>query len=63
MVHHNEERLNMNRILALLAFVAIAAFLLILAFEVPSPDLVIVIVITLGFVAYDFATSSRNKRD
>ena len=51
----------MNRILALLAFVAIAAFLLILAVNVPSPDLIIVVVITLGFIGYDFFTSSRNK--
>ncbi len=53
----------MNRALALFAFIGIAAFLLILAVKVPSPDLVIVIAITLGFVAYDFATSSKNKRD
>ncbi|WP_171054529.1 hypothetical protein [Roseovarius arcticus] len=53
----------MNRILALFAFIALAAFLLVLAFKVPSPDLVIVILITLAFVAYDFATSSRNKQD
>lgn len=53
----------MNRILALFAFATIAVFLLILATKVPSPDLVIIIVITLGFVAYDFATSSKNKRD
>ncbi|MEM5542858.1 hypothetical protein WNY61_08905 [Sulfitobacter sp. AS92] len=53
----------MNRLLALLAFLTIAAFLLILAVNVSSPDLVIIILITLGFVAYDFATSSRNKRD
>jgi hypothetical protein len=53
----------MNRILALLAFAAIAVFLLILAFNVPSPDLVIIIAITLAFVAYDFVTSSGDKRD
>ncbi len=53
----------MNRILALFAFVTITAFLLILAFSVPSPDLVIVIIATLGFVAYDFVTSSSNKKD
>jgi hypothetical protein len=53
----------MNRILALFAFITLAVFLLILAFNVPSPDLVIIIVVTLGFVAYDFATSSKNKRD
>lgn len=53
----------MNRLLALLAFAALATFLLILAFKVPSPDLVIVIVITLAFVAYDFVTSSGDKKD
>ena len=63
MVHHNEGYGDMNRVLALFAFVTLAVFLLILAFNVPSPDLVIVIIITLAFVAYDFATSSRNKQD
>lgn len=53
----------MNRLLAFLAFVAIAAFLLILAVEVPSPDLIVVIALTLGFVAYDFITSSRKNGD
>lgn len=53
----------MNRFLALFAFVTITVFLGILAVKVPSPDLVIIIVVTLGFVAYDFATSSKNKRD
>jgi|AntAceMinimDraft_12_1070368.scaffolds.fasta_scaffold257256_1 hypothetical protein len=53
----------MNRLLALLAFVTIAIFLLILAFNVPSPDLVIIVLITLCFVAYDFVTSSGDKRD
>lgn len=49
----------MNRILALFAFVVIAGFLGILAQKVPSPDLVIVIVLTLILVAYDFITSSN----
>ena len=53
----------MNRLLALLAFIAIAVFLLILAVEVPSPDLIVVIVLTLGFVAYDFFTSARKDKD
>jgi hypothetical protein len=53
----------MNRILALFAFFTLAVFLLILAVKVPSPDLVIIVVVTLAFVAYDFATSSKNKRD
>ena len=53
----------MNRLLALVAFATITTFLLILAVKVPSPDLVIIIVVTLGFVAYDFVTSSSNNRD
>ena len=53
----------MNRFLALFAFVIFAGFLGILAFNVPSPDLVIVIVLTLILVAYDFITSSSDKQD
>ncbi|MFG6530764.1 MULTISPECIES: hypothetical protein [unclassified Sulfitobacter] len=53
----------MNRLLALLAFTAIAVFLLILAVEVPSIDLIIIVAVTLAFVAYDFSTSSRKDRD
>jgi hypothetical protein len=52
----------MNRILALIAFIAITIFLLILAIEVPSIDLVIVIAITLSFVAFDFFTSSGKRK-
>lgn len=51
----------MNRLLALLAFVMFAIFVAILAIEVPSPDLVIVILLTTALVAYDFLTSSGNK--
>ncbi|WP_185962288.1 hypothetical protein [Palleronia caenipelagi] len=50
----------MNRVLALFAFAIFTAFLAILAIKVPSPDLVIVILITIALVAYDFATSSKN---
>jgi len=50
----------MNRFLALFAFVVFAIFVGILAFEVPSPDLVIVILITTALLAYDFITSSQN---
>ena len=53
----------MNRLLALFAFLVFAGFLAILAIEVPSLDLVIVIALTLVLVAFDFATSSKNKRD
>ena len=50
----------MNRFLAFLAFVVFAGFVGILAFEVPSPDLVIVILLTVALLAYDFITSSQN---
>ena len=53
----------MNRVLALLTFVIFAGFLGILAFSVPSPDLVAVIVFTLALVAYDFLTSSGKPKE
>lgn len=53
----------MNRLLALFAFVVFAAFVIILAVKVPSPDLVIVIALTLALVAYDFVTSSGKPED
>ena len=53
----------MNRLLPLFAFTAISIFLLILAVEVPSIDLIIIVAVTLAFVAYDFFTSSRKDRD
>ena len=62
MVQLNEDE-TMNRLLALLAFAAIAVFLLILAVEVPSIDLIIIVAVTLAVVAYDFFTSSRKDRD
>lgn len=52
----------MNRLTALIAFGFLAGFLAILAIEVPSPDLVIVIALTGALVAYDFLTSSGRKR-
>lgn len=51
----------MNRFLALMAFIVFCGFVGILALEVPSPDLVMVIVFTVVLVGYDFATSSKNK--
>lgn len=53
----------MNRALALVAFVIFAGFLAILAFEVPSPDLVIVILFTLALVAWDFMTSGGESQE
>ena len=49
----------MNRLLALLAFCCLAAFLAVLAFNVPSPDLIIITAVTVAFVAWDFLTSAR----
>ena len=53
----------MRLLLALFAFATFAAFVAILAIEVPSPDLVAVIVLTLALVAYDFLTSARGPRE
>ena len=53
----------MNRLLALFAFVVLAGFLGILAFKVPSLDLVAVITLTILLVAYDFVTSTSDKKD
>ncbi len=52
----------MNRLTALLAFAVLLAFLAILAVEVPSPDLIVVILITTALVAYDFLTSSGSSK-
>jgi hypothetical protein len=51
----------MTRLLALFAFLVLAGFLAILAFEVPSPDLVLVALLTVALVAWDFL-SSANKQ-
>ena len=53
----------MTRLLALIAFLALGAFLLILAIEVPNPDLIAVILLTVVLVAYDFITSSGKRHD
>jgi hypothetical protein len=52
----------MDRLTALIAFVMLGGFLVILAIEVPSPDLIAVIVLTAAMVAYDFLTSSGKPR-
>ena len=51
----------MTRLTALIAFVALAGFLAILAFAVPSPDLIVVVFLTVALVAYDFVTSSGSS--
>ncbi len=53
----------MKRILALLAFAVLVAFLGILARKVPEPDLIAVIVLTLALAGWDLATSSGKGRD
>lgn len=53
----------MNRLLALIAFVFLAAFLGILAWAVPSPALVAVIALTIALVAFDFVTSSGKNSE
>ncbi len=52
----------MNRLLALIAFLALAAFVLVLVIEVPSLDLIVVATLTIAMVAYDFVTSSGKPR-
>jgi hypothetical protein len=47
----------------ILAFVVFAGFLAILAIEVPSPDLIAVILLTLVLVAWDFLSGRRGKSD
>ena len=51
-----------DKLMAVLAFVVFVAFVGILAVEVPSIDLILVIGAAVCFLAYDFATSFRNGR-
>ena len=44
----------MKTTLAIFAFVVAAAYLAVLAIEVPSPDLVFFIILTIGFIGYEF---------
>jgi hypothetical protein len=53
----------MTRLLFFIAFLAFTAFVGILAYEVPSPDLIAVILFTLALVVWDFVSSLRGKRD
>lgn len=53
----------MNKAMALLAFITLAVFVGILLWKVPQIDLILVGVLTIGLVAYDFFTSARDKRD
>lgn len=51
----------MDRLLALIAFGFLCAFLGILAYKVPSIDLILVVCLTVVLVAFDMVTSSRSK--
>lgn len=53
---------HMKRFLALIAFLGLSGFVLILVVEVPSPDLIVVALLTVGLVAYDFIVSSDSSR-
>lgn len=53
----------MTRLLALFAFLVLAGFLGILAREVPEPDLIAVIALTVALAGWDLATSSRNRKE
>lgn len=53
----------MNRLLALFAFLVFAGFLGILIMGVPHPDLIVIVLITVGLVAWDMTTSSGTKPD
>ncbi|MBE3637930.1 hypothetical protein [Mangrovicoccus algicola] len=52
----------MTRAMAGLAFATLAAFLGILAWEVPHPDLVIIVAVVLILAAYDFLSGAREDR-
>lgn len=52
----------MNSLMAAFAFAVLAGFLGILAWKVPSPDLIAVVVLTIVLVAVDFVSSLRRDR-
>lgn len=52
----------MNLLVAILAFVALAAFLAILLIHVPRLDLICVIGITVALAAWDLYTTFRSRR-
>lgn len=51
----------MDKLLAVVAFAFFCIFVGILAYKVPEIDLIIVVLIAVALVAYDFVTSTRNK--
>lgn len=50
-----------DRILSLLAFAVLAGFLVILGVNVPHPDLLAIIALTLGFAGYDLFFHDRRR--
>lgn len=52
----------MNIILPLLALAGLGAFLAVLILHVTSPDLIVVVLLTFGFAAFDFFRSMGNGR-
>ena len=53
----------MRLFLAVMAFLFLAAFLVILMIEVPSPDLIAVAAFTLLLAGVDFVRGSRGPRN
>ena len=53
----------MKTTLAIVAFLIAAVYMAILGIEVPSPDLIFFIVLTIGFIGYDFYDSRKNDKD
>lgn len=53
----------MLRLLYLIAFFIFAAFVGILAYSVPSPDLIAVVVFTLALVGWDCYRTTRGPRN
>ena len=51
----------MNIILPLLAIAVFGAFLAVLIWHVPSPDLIAVVLLTLGFAAFDLYRSEGKR--
>jgi hypothetical protein len=48
----------MKKVMAFAALATIIGFLAILGYRVPSLDLILVLVLTLGLAAYDMVTSA-----
>lgn len=51
----------MNRIIAAIAFAVFTGFLIILILAVPSPDLIVVTLLTIALAGWDLLTSSGRK--